>query len=215
MKIGVFGTGIVGTSIATKLLSLGHEVKMGARSPGNAKAAAWVAKAGGAASAGTFAEAAAFGELLFNCTSGHGSVAALEAAGRENVASKVLVDVANPLDFSRGAPPSLFVFGQDSLGEQIQRACPDTAVVKALNTVTADVMVNPGLVAGGDHTIFVCGNEGAAKEKVSALLRSFGWRNVLDLGDISAARGTEAYLLLWLRLWGAQGTVSFNVKVVT
>jgi predicted dinucleotide-binding enzyme len=213
MKIGVLGTGIVGTTLGDKLVALGHDVKMGAREAQNEKASAWVASAGARASSGTFRDAAQFGELLFNCTSGHGSLPALESAGEENLAGKVLVDVANPLDFSRGMPPSLFVFGHDSLGEQLQRAFPRLKVVKSLNTITAGVMVEPGKVGGGEHTLFVCGNDAGAKELVMGLLRTFGWRQILDLGDITAARGTEAYLLLWLRLWQAQGTHTFNVKV--
>src|SRR3954470_2205060 len=137
MKLGVFGTGMVGSTIATKLAQLGHEVKMGSRAAGNAKAVEWAKAAGGKASQGTFADAAAFGEVLFNCTSGGASLAALQAAGATNLAGKVLVDVSNPLDFSKGMPPTLSVCNTDSLGEQIQRAFPDAKVVKALNTVNA------------------------------------------------------------------------------
>lgn len=216
MKIGVLGTGTVGRSIASRLVSLGHEVRMGSRTPDNESAAEWIANAGAGASQGTFANAAAFGELLFNCTNGAASLDALGAAGAENLAGKVLVDVSNALDFSQGPPPSLFVTTKESLGEQIQSAFPEARVVKALHTVNADVMVDPSVVPG-EHDMFVCGNDAAAKEEVKALLASFGWHRerILDLGDITSARGTEMYVVLWLRLWGAVGTPHFNIHVVT
>lgn len=215
MKIGVLGTGMVGQTIASKLIALGHEVRMGAREAGNEKAAAWVKAAGGGASAGSFADAAGFGELVWNCTSGAAALEALRAAGADNLRGKLLIDVTNPLDFSKGMPPSLSVANTDSLGEQIQRAFPEVKVVKTLNTVNCQVMVDPARVAGGDHHVFVSGNDAGAKARVTEILRGwFGWRHVLDLGDITTARGTEAYLLLWLRLWGTQKTGDFNVKVV-
>ena len=212
MKIGVLGTGMVGQAIGAKLVELGHEVTMGSRSAGNEKALEWVAGAGQGAREGSFADAAAHGELVFNCTAGAGSLDALRAAGDEELRGKVLVDVANPLDFSKGMPPTLSVAGDDSLGEQIQRELPETRVVKALNTVNAAVMVNP--VAGS--SIFVCGEDAAAKEQVAGLLQDFGWRAeaIVDLGGIDAARGTEMYLPLWLRLMGALGTPSFNIAIV-
>ena len=164
---------------------------------------------------GTFAEAARHGEMLINATSGAGSLSALQLAGEQNLNGKILLDVSNPLDFSHGMPPTLTVCNTDSTGEQIQRAFPRVKVVKALNTVTAFLMVNPALVNNGDHTLFVCGNDAEAKAQVTAWLREwFGWQDVLDLGDITAARGAEMYLPLWLRLWGASGTGMINVKVV-
>jgi predicted dinucleotide-binding enzyme len=214
MKIGVLGTGSVGNTLATKFAALGHEVLMGARDAKNPKAAAWVQAAGAKASAGTFADAAAFGEIVFNCTNGAGSLDALAAAGAENLRGKILVDVTNPLDSSRGMPPSLFTGSNDSLGERIQKAFPDTRVVKALHTVNAAVMVDPKKVPGVSD-IFVCGNDAAAKAEVTRILKEWlGWPVVVDLGDITAARGTEAYVLLWIRLWGALGTPHLNVHVV-
>ncbi len=215
MKIAVLGTGMVGRTIASKLVDLGHEVTMGSRTTDNEAATAWAAAAGGGASHGTFADAAAGAELVLNCTAGAGSLEALGAAGEQNLAGKTLIDVANPLDFSHGMPPSLFVTGTDSLGEQIQRRFPTTKVVKALNTVNCDVMVDPARVPG-DHDIFVCGDDEAAKAQVRDLLGTFGWPedSIVDLGDISNARGTEGHLLLWLRLWGAVGSGDFNIKVV-
>jgi 8-hydroxy-5-deazaflavin:NADPH oxidoreductase len=213
MKFAVLGTGSVGQAIAGKLAALGHEVKMGARDAGNEKAAAWAKEAGRGASHGTFADAATFGEIAFNCTSGAASLDALKAAGAKNLSGKVLIDVANPLDFSKGMPPTLFTGSGDSLAEQIQREFPDVKVVKALNTVNAKVMVEPAKVPG-DSDVFVCGNDADAKKHVTALLSEFGWKSVIDLGDVTAARGTEAYLLLWLRLWGALETTDFNVRIV-
>ena len=215
MKLGVLGTGTVGQTIAGKLVALGHEVKMGSRTAANEKAAGWVNAAGGGSSQGTFADAAAFGEIVFNCTSGGGTVAAAEAAGQDNLRGKILIDVSNALDFSKGFPPSLFTGNTDSLGEQLQRALPETKVVKSLNTVTANLMVDAGSLAGGDHDIFVSGNDLGAKARVSGLLRDwFGWKNVVDLGDITTARGAESYVALWVRLYGAAKTPHFNIKLV-
>lgn len=215
MKIAVLGTGMVGTTIGSKLAALGHEVRMGARQATNEKAQAWAKSAGPKASVGTFADAAAFGELVFNCTSGGGSLAALDAAGAANLRAKILIDVSNPLDFSKGMPPSLFVSNTDSLGEQIQRAFPETKVVKTLNTLNCELMVNPSRLAGGDHDVFVSGNDEEAKGRVAEILRDwFGWKRVIDLGDITTARGTESWLPMWVRLWGALGTAEFNLKIV-
>jgi predicted dinucleotide-binding enzyme len=213
MKIGILGTGSVGQTIGKRLLTLGHEVKLGARDARNEKAAAFAA-ASPNASAGTFADAAAFGELVFNCTLGAATLEAIAAAGPANLRGKILVDVSNPLDFSKGMPPSLFAGNTDSLAERIQQAVPEARVVKALNTVNADIMVNPGALADGDHDTFVSGNDADAKRQVSALLASFGWRRIVDLGDLSTARGTESYLPLWIRLWGALGSATFNIKIV-
>lgn len=214
MQIGVLGTGMVGTTIGRKLIELGHEVKLGARSAQNEKAADW-AKAGGAgASHGTFAAAAAFGEIVFNCTAGSGSLAALEQAGADNLKGKVLIDIANPLDFSRGMPPSLTVCNTDSLGEQIQRAFPAVKVVKSLNTVSGNLMVNAALLPG-DHVIFVSGNDAAAKAQVTSILKEwFGWQAVIDLGDLTTARTTEMFMPLWVNLMGQLGTPLFNFAIV-
>ena len=164
---------------------------------------------------GTFGEAATHGEVLLNATSGSGSLPALQAAGEENLGDKILIDIANPLDFSQGMPPRLFIANDDSLGEQIQAAFPRMKVVKTLNTTNTSVMAAPGKLAGGDHTMFVCGNDAEAKDRVTTWLREwFGWRDVIDLGDITNARGTEMLLPIWVRLWGALGTPTFNFKVV-
>jgi predicted dinucleotide-binding enzyme len=214
MKIGVLGTGVVGTTIGTRLVQLGDDVMMGSRTKTNEKAAAWVKANGPKASHDTFADAARFGELLFNCTSGGASVDALKLAGAANLNGKVLLDIANPLDFSKGMPPTLSVCNTDSLGEQIQRAFPDVKVVKTLNTMSCKIMVNPSLVPG-EHDVFVSGNDRGAKAKVTEILKGwFGWKSVIDLGDITTARGTEQILALWVRLMGTLGTANFNFKVV-
>ena len=213
MKIGILGTGVVGQTIGTKLVSLGHDVKMGARVAGNEKAEKWVKDNGARATHGTFADAAAFGEIIFNCTSGMASLDALRQAGARNLDGKVLIDVANPLDFSKGMPPTLSVCNTDSLGEQIQRAFPGARVVKTLNTMNTSIMVDPRLVSG-DSDVFMCGNDAAAKAQVAEILKSwFGWRSVIDLGDITGARGTEMLLPIWLRLWGTFKTPNINFHI--
>jgi 8-hydroxy-5-deazaflavin:NADPH oxidoreductase len=212
MRIGVFGSGTVGQTVGKKLAELGHDVMIGTRDAG--KLAEWLGQVGGQGSVGSVAEAAAHGDILINATAGTGSLAALEQAGADNLGAKILIDIANPLDFSQGMPPSLTVVNTDSLGEQIQRAYPNLRVVKTLNTMNAYLMVDPRQLADGDHDIFVSGNDAAAKAEVSELLREFGWSRIIDLGDISTARGTEMILPLWVRLYGALDTPMFNFKVV-
>jgi 8-hydroxy-5-deazaflavin:NADPH oxidoreductase len=214
MNIGILGTGSVGQTLATKLVSLGHQVKLGARDAKNEKAANWVKSAGAGASQGTFTDAAAFGDIVFNCTSGTGTLAALQQAGAKNFDGKLVVDVANPLDFSKGMPPTLSVCNTDSLGEQVQRALPKAKVVKALNTVNALLMVEPSRLPG-DHALFICGNDAGAKAQVTDILKKwFGWKTVIDVGDITAARGTEMLLALWIRLMGAYKSAEFNFNIV-
>ena len=215
MKIGIIGTGMVGSTLGTKLVQMGHEVKMGSRSANNEKATAWVKTSGAKASQGTFADAAAFGEVVFNCTKGEVSIEALKLAGEKNLDGKVLVDVGNPLDFSKGMPPFLTpsLSNTHSLGEEIQKTFHGAKVVKALNTMNCLLMVNPKLVPG-DHDLFICGNDAAAKTKVTEIVKSFGWPEVLDLGDITAARATEMLLPIWVRLMMKYGNPNFNFKIV-
>lgn len=215
MDVGVLGTGIVGSAIGGRLVVLGHEVMMGSRSRDNPAAADWSAAAGPRASHGTFAEAAQFGAMLFNCTAGARSLEALATVDPAHVEGKILVDVANPLDFSGGFPPSLTVCNTDSLGEQIQRALPGARVVKSLNTVNCDVMVDPARVPGTHH-VFVSGDDAGAKDTVTRLLHDFGWPigTVIDLGDITTARGPEMWLALWVRLYATLGHGEFNLAVV-
>ena len=204
---------MVGRTIAGKLVEIGHEAKMGSREAGNEKAVAWVAEAGEGASEGSFADAAGFGEVVVNATAGAHSLEALEAAGAENLRGKVLIDIGNALAGTQ--PPTLTVSNTDSLGEQIQRAFPDARVVKALNTVNASLMVNPGALPEPTDLPY-CGDDEAAKAEVAGLLESFGWpgEHLLDLGPIGSARGMEMYLPLWLALMGAVGGPGFNVRVV-
>ena len=176
----------------------------------------WLQSVGGKGQIGTFTDAAAFGEIVFDCTNGANSLAALRQAGADNLRGKILIQVGNPLDFSKGMPPTLTVCNTDSLGEQTQREFPDVRVVKALNTVNCDIMIAPSRVPG-DHELFICGNNAAAKREVTdRLCEWFGWRpgNIIDLGDITNARGTEMFLALWVRLWGVLETPHFNIHVV-
>jgi predicted dinucleotide-binding enzyme len=212
MHIGILGTGVVGQTIGARLTQLGHDVMLGARSTTNEKAAKWVSENAPRAKQGTFADAAQFGSIVFNCTSGDVSLEALGLAGAANLDGKTLVDVSNPLDFSKGFPPTLTVCNTDSIAEQIQAAFPGAKVVKSLNTMTAAVMVNPGLVPG-EHDVFLSGNDAGAKQQVADLLRSMGWKNVIDLGDITTARGPEMILPLWLRLMGAFKSPIMNFHV--
>lgn len=225
-KISVFGTGVVAQTMAEKLSGLNYQVMMGTRD-----VSATLSREGNDnfgrqpfkdwklqhpdIQLGTYAEAAAFSDFIINATNGAGSIEALELAGKENLANKLVLDIANPLDFSKGMPPSLFVCNTDSLGEQIQKAFPATKVVKSLNTMTAYIMVDPALVPG-DHNVFMSGDDAGAKDAVKKLLQEFGWqeKNIIDMGDISTARGTEMLLPIWLRLWGALQTPMFNFSIV-
>ena len=225
MKIGVIGTGSVGRTMAARLAELGHSVTIGTRDPaattartdpdamGNPPFASWHADHPDVILA-TFEQAAEFGEIVLNATGGSGSLAALTAAGADNLRGKVLIDISNPLDFSQGFPPFLSVDNTDSLGEQIQRAFPDVRVVKSLNTMAAPLMAQPKRLAGGDHSVFVSGNDADAKASVITLLESLGHTDVIDLGDITTARGSEMVLPIWVRLMSALGTPIFNFKIV-
>ena len=214
MRIGVFGTGMVGQAIGSKLVHLGHEVMMGSRDEANPKAVVWAKEEGGQhALFGTYANAAEFGELIFNCTLGTASLDVLRSAGAQNLKGKILIDTANPLDYS--TPNwALTVCNTDSLGEQIQREFPDVYVVKTLNTMNADVMVNPSRLAETTD-VFVSGNDVNAKAKVISILRDwFGWRSIIDLGDITTARGVEMYSVLWRNFRLVVASRQFNIKLV-
>ncbi|MBA2248681.1 MAG: NAD(P)-binding domain-containing protein [Chitinophagaceae bacterium] len=215
MKIGILGTGIVGNTIGTALLKKGHQVMMGSRNANNEKAAAWVKTNDSKASQGSFEDAAIFGEIIFNCTKGEHSIEVITTAAN-NLAGKILIDVSNPLDFSKGMPPTLFLSNDTSLGETIQNKFPDLKVVKALNTLSCTVMIDPAIISNGDHNLFICGNDIDAKKMVIQLLHDdFGWKteNIIDLGDITNARGTEQILPLWIRLFMVFGNADFNFKI--
>ncbi len=225
MKIGILGTGGVGRTIAEKLTTLGHEVAIGTRDVQKALARTektmmagaplpeWL-KANPAIRLVTHAEAAAFGELVINATSGQGSPEALRMAGN-GINGKTLLDISNPLDFSKGMPPTLTVCNDDSLGESLQRKFPEARIVKGFNTLAAPLMVNPGILPERTN-LFICGNDAGAKEEVKGLMTSFGWKadEIIDLGDITMARGTEQILPIWVRLMGALGTPMFNFRIV-
>jgi predicted dinucleotide-binding enzyme len=215
-RISVLGTGNVGDTIGSKLINLGYLVMMGSRTTSNEKAQSFVAKHNGKATTGTFSDAASFADIIFNCTAGRASIDALLLAGAENLKEKILIDLSNPLDFSKGMPPTLSYVNTNSLGEEIQKTFPDLKVVKTLNTLWCGLMVNPGMINDGDHHIFMCGNDDEAKAVVKQILNSFGWndKNILDLGDITKARGTEMYLPLWLSIYGASKSGAFNIKIV-
>ena len=221
MKIAVLGTGIVGRTLAGRLRGLGHEVVMGTRDVAGTLAKQkedspltnWM-KDHPDVPLKPFAAAASGSDMLVNCVGGLVSIAALEASGEASLNGKLLIDIANPLDFSQGMPPFLNPVNTDSLGEQIQKRFPELKVVKTLNTMNAHIMVDPSKVPG-DHNVFVSGNDEGAKNEAKEILNSFGWKadQILDLGDITTARGTEMLLPVWLRLWQSLGTAEFNFHI--
>ncbi|MDQ1681895.1 MAG: 8-hydroxy-5-deazaflavin:NADPH oxidoreductase [Frankiaceae bacterium] len=215
MRIAVLGTGPVGHAIASRLVEVGHDVWMGSRDAAGEKVVAWAAGHGERAHAATFAGAAAAAELLVNATGGAVSLDVLASIDEADLTGKVLLDVSNPLDFSQGFPPGLSPAVTDSAAEQLQRAHPALRVVKSLNTMNCDVMVDPTLVRG-PHTVFVAGDDDDAKAAVTDLLSSFGWPrpDILDLGGLSTSRGLEAYVLFWINVRMALGTNVFNIAVV-
>ena len=225
MNVGIFGTGNVGQTIAARFAALGHNVVIGTRDPdatmartepdrmGSPPYRTWQA-AHPAVRLATFADTASSGEILVNASSGEATLQVLEAAGEDNLNGKILIDVANPLDLSQGFPPSLSVVNTDSLGEQIQRRFPSTKVVKTLNTMNCTLMMQPEQLAGADHTVFVSGDDTDAKATVGDWLRTIGWTDIVDLGDITTARGTEMLIPLWIRLFGQLQTPAFQFKVV-
>lgn len=225
MRIAVMGTGSVGRAVAGRLADLDHEVMVGTRDvattlartepggTGDQPYRAWAAEHP-TVRLGSFSEAAAGAEVVVNATAGAATLTVLEAAGADNLAGKVVLDISNPLEASQDGMPTLFVKDTDSLAEQIQRAFPTAKVVKSLNTMTAQLMLNPTQLAGGDHTVFVAGDDPDARAIVTSLLRGAGWQDILDLGALSAARGLEMLMPVWLRIWQATGTSFFNWKVI-
>ncbi len=213
-KAGILGTGMVGNSIGSKLISLGYEVKMGSRDNTNEKAAEWANANGENASHGTFADAATFGEIVFNCTKGEHALDVVKLAGVQNLEGKILVDISNPLDFSKGMPPTLIaeLTNTNSLGEAIQQLLPDTHVVKTLNIVNCEVMVD-ATKCGGDATMFMAGNNAEAKKEVEKILQQFKWTDIIDLGGIQHARSTEMMLPIWLSTYMAtqNGYIAFKI----
>lgn len=214
MKIGVLGTGATGQTIGSKLVAFGHDVMLGSRDEANPSAVAWAKDQGHNALYGTFMNAAEFGEIIFNCTLGSASMTALQQAGEKNLKGKILIDTSNPLDRTTDTW-TLTVCNTDSLGEQIQRAFPDAKVIKTLNTVNANVMVDPNKLIE-KTVVFVSGNDIEAKATVVMILRDwFGWRDIIDLGNITTSRSVEMYVPLWHNLRTAISSQRFNIKVVT
>jgi 8-hydroxy-5-deazaflavin:NADPH oxidoreductase len=225
MQIGVLGTGVVGRTLAAAFAEAGHDVMIGTRdvdallartepdAMGGPPFSAWHAEHPGVA-LGTLATTGEHGAAWVNATLGSASLDALTAAGGKAAEGRVVMDTSNALDLSKGFPPSLFVCNTDSLGEQLQRALPQIRLVKVWNTMTAGLMADPGALANGDHSIPICGDDTDAKALVTTLLIGFGWRDVVDLGDLTNARGMEAYLLMWLSMYGAAGTPMVNTKIV-
>lgn len=222
MKIAILGTGNVGQTFAAKFIALGHEVMMGTRNVADTtqreKFAEWH-NSNAKVQLGTFAETAAYGEIILNALQGAATIAAINTANANDFDDKILLDVSNPLDFSNGFPPSLIpeLQNTNSLGEEIQKILPNAKVVKTLSTMWCGLMVNPAMVGNGDHNAFIAGNDADAKTKVKEILASFGWitGNILDLGDITKARGVEMYLPLWLSIYGATNNGAFNIKIVS
>ncbi len=216
MIITILGTGDVGQSIGSKLIDLGHRVQMGSRSTNHEKGKAWVERNGVNASLHTFSDSCRGADLIINCTKGEHSLDILHSIESSLLDGKILIDIANPLDFSKGMPPRLTVCNDDSLGEQTQRTFPNLKVVKTLNTMWCGIMVNPAGIAGGEHVNFLCGNDAEAKNQVKKLLQSMGWKesNLIDLGDISASRGTEMILPLWVRIFMNTQNGAFNFNLV-
>ncbi|MCB1391056.1 MAG: NAD(P)-binding domain-containing protein [Rhodobacteraceae bacterium] len=215
MRYAVLGTGMVGHTLATRLAALGHEVRMGAREAANTKAQAWAAANGRLAGYGAYAQVSAWAERVFVAVNGASVREVAALVGVPAVAGKVVIDVTNPLDFSRGMPPVLVpeLSGTTSGGEALQAALPGARVVKTLNTMNHLLMVDPARVPG-THDVFLCGDDAGAKDEVQGLLREFGWTSVVDLGPLSAARGTEALMPFWLRMWGVNGSADFNYRIV-
>jgi predicted dinucleotide-binding enzyme len=225
MKIGILGTGIVARTHAARLAQRGHAVMLGTRDPkdtltrsesdwmGNPPFPVWQTT-NPQIQLGTYEEAASFGEMVINATLGSGSLEALGMADPDNLAGKILIDISNPLDYSE-ATPTLYVCGTDSLGEQIQRFLPRTRVVKTLNTATVPIQVNPAMLAGGDHHAFISGNDAEAKAEVTRFLQeTYGWRRIVDIGDITSARAAEMMLPMWIQVFGIVRSPFFNFKIV-
>lgn len=218
MNIGILGTGTVGETIASALIDRGHSVLMGSRKAGNEKAQAWAKKRGKLASEGSFDDAVKFGTVLFVCLNGEHALSVMRSVSTEHTAGKIVFDLTNPLDFSQGMPPSILRdFQNISLGEQIQEALPQAHVIKALNTMNCQVMVDARKVASAHHDLFLCGNDATAKNQAKHfLVDNFYWKpeHLIDLGDIRAARTTEGFVPFWVLVLQATGTPLFNFRVV-
>lgn len=196
MKVGILGTGDVARALGLGFTARGHDVMIGTRDPGADKVRTLLTEIGPQARAGTFADAARFADVAVLATLWTGTENALRLAGAANLAGKVLIDATNPLDFSQGMPPRLAVGHTDSAGEQVQRWVPQARVVKAFNIAGNAHMVDPQF-PGGPPTMFICGNDGDAKQTVTDILTAFGWETI-DIGGIEGARLLEPLCILWV-----------------
>ena len=214
MKVGILGSGSVGKVLGGGFAALGHEVMMGTREPEREDVKAWSKKAGGKTSAGSFAEAAGFGEVVVLATAWSGTANAIELAEPANLAGKVVIDTTNPLDFSvPDSPPLLAIGGNDSAGERVQRWMPEARVVKAFNHVGNADMVDPKYT-DGPPTMFYCGNDDAAKKVVGKVLADFGWKDPVDLGGIESARYTEPLAMIWITYYFRTGKGGHAFKLI-
>ena len=214
MKYGILGTGNVAQEIGSKLIKLGHEVKLGSRDAKNEKALNWAKKNGAKATVGTFAEAAAFGERIFNCVQGIHAIEAITSAGPDKFKDKILIDISNPYNYKDGhisLDPKYS--GNTCLGQEIQKFLPKTKVVKTLNYLGFNLMTNPGSLSE-PITGFYCGNDNKSKEEVNKILHDFGWTDTFDLGDISMSRYTEMLGAFWVPVYGKLGNMDWGFKLV-
>ncbi len=195
MKLGIIGSGTVGQQLGLGFIRLGNDVKIGTRD--TAKLNDWIKQAGTKSSAGSFEDAAKFGELVILATNWEGTFNAVNLAGKENLSGKIIIDVTNPLDFSQGPPPKIAVSPGNSGGEQIQKMLPDSKVVKAFNTVSAYIMISPKRESG-EPDMFIAGNDEHAKKVVTTLAENLGWNSVIDMGDISQSYWLEALAMVWI-----------------
>ena len=196
MKVGILGSGDVGQALGRGFASKGYDVKIGSRDPSNPKLKDWLAKVGKKGSTGTFAETAAYGDIVVIATLGSAAEQAVDLAKPANLNGKLVIDVTNPLDFSKGMPPTNFTGLDDSLGERIQRKVPNGRVVKCWNTVPNSQMFNPTFK---DAEMLIAGNDPAAKKDVGKILKEFGWKDSIDVGGIENSRWLEALVPLWVR----------------
>jgi predicted dinucleotide-binding enzyme len=212
-RVGVLGSGEVGRRLAAGFHSRGHNVMIGSRDPSKPELREWLSGDGAGIEAGTFAESAAHGELLALAVLGDAAAEAIADAGPENFSGKVVIDAMNPLDFSAGFPPKLSIAGEDSLGEQVQRALPDAKVVKAFNTIGNPYFVDP-VFGEGQPTMLIAGNDGDGKRIVGDVLADFGWPDPVDIGGIEGSRELEAICIVWVKIGGARGAWDHGFKLL-
>jgi predicted dinucleotide-binding enzyme len=213
MKIGILGSGPVGRALGKGFASKGHDVMLGSRTPSKPEVQEWLKATSGKVSAGTFSEAANHGDIIVLCLLGEGTEPAIKVAGTKNFDGKLVIDATNPLDFSKGMPPGLFVGTTDSLGERVQRLLPTAKVVKCFNTVNNQTMTNPQMKEGLAD-MMICGNDESAKRQVAGLLKQFGWGEPIDIGGIDGARWLEAYTALWVRLAMKLGSFGIAARIL-